>query len=590
MDQISEIKQKLNIADIIGSYVELKKSGRNYKAVCPFHAENTPSFMVSAELQIYKCFGCGASGDMFKFIQNIEGIDFGQALEKLADKAGVKLEKNKLDPHTNSKNLIYEINEVATTFYEHLLTKHPAGKGALEYLTKKRALSMETIRDFRLGYAPNSWDLLTSFLLKRGYTEENLEMSGISIKSKRGTFIDKFIDRITFPLITIDNKISGFSARTLSDKPPKYLNTAETLVFHKSLYIYGLDKAKIGIKKRGAVFVEGQLDVISAHQAGFDNIIATSGTSLTTGQLKILSRYTNELIFCFDSDSAGISATTRAIEMAENEDFNIKVAIIPKGTSDIDELIRNDISHARKILEEPISIYDFFVKTASAEFDTKTAYGKKKFIEYLAPKIKGIKSSIVKEHYLNQISDILRTEKTTIEQAVEEESSNFETATTRKPDPMEPQLLHKDKLGEEYLVSLLFHAKIEPAQNILFKLGKKDFTNEENRDIFVQFKDYVNSRKRQFKTKYFIEKLDDSLREKAEELYLWDIGDLTNNETLLEKEIDTTFKRLKRDTINRELKFLQSELKDAELKNDEEKVDELSNKVYKISKLKKKYE
>ena len=266
------------------------------------------------------------------------------------------------------------------------------------------------------------------------------------------------------------------------------------------------------------------------------------------------------------------------------------MAIIPKGISDIDELIRTDISQARKVLEEPISIYDFFVKTASTEFDTKTAYGKKKFIEYLAPKIKGIKSSIVKEHYLNQISDILRTEKDTIEKALEDENQGFEDVTVRKNEQEEPPLIHKDKLGEEYLLSLLFHSRIEPAQNILYKLGKKDFTNDENRDIFVQFKDYVNSRKRQFKTKYFIEKLDDSLREKAEELYLWDIGELTNNETSLEKEIDTTFKRLKRDTINRELRFLQRELKDAELKTDDEKVEELSNKVYKISKLKKKYE
>lgn len=589
MDQISQIKQNLNIVDIIGGYLELKKAGRNYKANCPFHGEKTPSFMVSPDLQIYRCFGCGESGDMFEFVKKIEGIEFWPAAEILAEKAGITLEKQRTDPDAAKKRVLFEINEASATFYEYILTKHAIGRKALEYVKKDRKLKPETIKSFRVGYAPDKWDSLYSYLKKRGYKEEDIEAAGLITKSRRGTFIDKFRNRVMFPLIEPSNQVVGFTGRALGDGEPKYLNSPETLIFHKSIFLYGMNEARVSIKTEGAVFVEGQMDVISAHQAGIKNVIATSGTSLTNPQLKILKRYTEELVFCFDADSAGISATLRAIELAEKQNFNIKVAKIPDQYKDIDELIAENKNKAKKILEDAISIYDFFIISAIKKHDQKTAYGKKKIVEEVAPQLAKIGSEVVREHHIKQLAKELNLDENTIEKIINE-NEPMEKLPEMKASKAKAMSQTEERSMEEYILALLFYSELELAQQILFKLGKKDFTNEENRDIFISLKDYIRPRKKQFKAQHFIKKLNSNLKERAEELYLWDLEDLPNNTTALQKEVEYTFKRLKKDTINRELKILQEEIKKAEWEQDADLIENLSKKVYKISRLKKKYE
>ncbi|OGC64920.1 DNA primase, partial [candidate division WWE3 bacterium RIFOXYB2_FULL_41_6] len=287
MDAVAQIKQSLDIVDVVGGYVSLKKSGRNYKGVCPFHSEKTPSFMVNQELQIFKCFGCGQGGDIFTFVEQMEGLDFGRTLELLADKANIKLEKKDFDVHSQLKNKIYKINETAARFFNYLLTKHSLGKKGLLYLKDKRRLEDGTIETFLLGYAPDSWDTLLKFLIKKGFSAAEVMQAGLVVprKGDGSGYYDKFRGRIIFPFFESDGKIVGFTGRTVIDQEPKYLNSPETPVFNKSNYLYGLDKARTAIKKQGAVFVEGQVDVISAHQAGIKNVIATTGTALTTGQL-----------------------------------------------------------------------------------------------------------------------------------------------------------------------------------------------------------------------------------------------------------------------------------------------------------------
>ena len=246
------------MVDVIGSYVNLKKSGRNYKAVCPFHNEKTPSFMVSQELQIYKCFGCGASGDIFNFVHSIEGVDFYRSLDILAYKAGVVLPKiSSLDEKNNTKKKIYAINDLATRFYQYILLKNKVGKPALNYLIKDRGINTSSIKEFRIGYAPNSWDVLSKFLKSKGYTEEDLVLSGVAVKRSSGDgVIDKFRGRVVFPLIGLDNKVVGFTGRTVLNKDPKYLNTSETPVFHKSYFIFGLNLSKVEVKKEGAILLK----------------------------------------------------------------------------------------------------------------------------------------------------------------------------------------------------------------------------------------------------------------------------------------------------------------------------------------------
>ncbi len=289
MDTVSQIKQKLDITDIVASYISLKKAGKNYKAVCPFHSEDTPSFMVSPELQIFKCFGCGEAGDMFSFVEKIEGVEFARAMEILAEKAGVKIERQDVDPNYKKKTKLYEINHMAAEFYHHLLTKHKSGQKALDYLKKERGLDDATIDAYKLGYAPNNWDTLNQFLTKKGFETGDLELSGVVVQKRdEKGHIDKFRGRVMFPLIDTSDKIVGFSARDIVGRDPKYLNTQETLIFNKSAFIYGLNKAKVDIKKEGVVFVEGQMDVIKAWQNDIKNVVAVSGTSLTSLQLYIL--------------------------------------------------------------------------------------------------------------------------------------------------------------------------------------------------------------------------------------------------------------------------------------------------------------
>jgi DNA primase len=376
MDQIAEIKQKIDVVDLISTYVPLTKSGRNYKGLCPFHSEKTPSFMVSPELQMFKCFGCGQGGDVFKFIELVEGIDFPQALRQLADKAGVKLEQNISDKEEGRKKILYEINHLAAVFYHFILIKHPAGKKALEYFIKKRKIKKETIEQFNLGYAPESWDILYRSFSKKGYKTEDLLNAGLIVKSTGSGHIDKFRARVMFPLADVSGKIVGFSGRVLDDTAPKYLNTPETQIFHKGSFIFALDKAKLDIKKEGAIVVEGHTDCITAHQYGINNVVASGGTAFTTSQLQILKRYTEDLILCFDADTAGDAAIQRGIELAEKENFNIKVIVVPAPYKDLDELLNADLASAKELISNPIPIYDFYLVSAFKHNDKTTALGK----------------------------------------------------------------------------------------------------------------------------------------------------------------------------------------------------------------------
>ncbi len=592
MDEITQIKQKLNIVDIIGNYVELKKSGKNYKGVCPFHTENTPSFMVSPDLQIYKCFGCNEGGDIFAFVQKIEGIEFYDALKKLGEMAGIEVKTSHGSKDTEQKNTIYTINEVTTRFYEHLLLNHKAGKQACDYLITKRKLTNDTIKVFRLGYAPYEWDILYSFLLKRGFSDKDLLIAGvIKQKNNESGYIDKFRNRIVFPLIDNNEKVVGFTARSLDNTEPKYLNTQETLVFKKSMYIYGLVQNKVEIKKQGAMFVEGQMDVLSAYQADIKNVIASSGTALTAQQLQILARYTKELTLCFDNDTAGQNATLRAIELAETQDFNIRVAIIPKAYKDLDELIKQDIDKAKKLSKEAIPIYDYFLVNALDQHDKDKPYGKKKIIEELAPKLAKIKNTVVLDHYIKKISEEVDIETTVLIDIVKEKNAET-TQELIKKALKQTKTSTQDEIQkrEEYFLSLLLRADIAILRDMLYKLAENDFSNKFTQNLFLELKKYIENLGTGFNIKEFINKLNTQQSDFAQKLYLADISINIEDSKQFGKELDNIYKRIKQDSISRSLEDLVKELKKAELEMNIERIEDLSQKVFKFSKQKREYE
>jgi DNA primase len=585
MDQISLIKQKLDIVDIVGGYVSIKKSGRNYKGLCPFHSEKTPSFMVSPELQIYKCFGCGASGDIFGFVKQVEGIEFTQALEILAERAGVKLERTDLDPNSHLKKQIFYINDVTAKFYSFLLTKHPAGKYALDYLLTTRKLTLETINEFCLGFAPDNWSTLYDFLVKKGFNPADLAQAGVIIPKQSGQgYIDKFRDRITFPLSGVDGKIVGFTARTISNKEPKYLNTGETLVFHKTHFLFGLDKNKVTIKKEGAVFVEGQMDLISAYQAGIRNLVSVSGTSLTENQLMLLARYTSDLTFCFDGDGAGIAASYRAIELAEKLNFNTKVALIPQAYKDLDDICKANADEAKRILTNSLPVYDYVLVTTLKKYDKTQALGKKNIMEALLPVFSKISNQVMLDHYTKKIAEELGLSEEAITSTLKQ--GVVSDREFHVPDTQDSPVFNYKQDPEGYLLALLLKSDLETAQEFLPKIKQEFIENANLRLLFDQFAETTEGRKRSVNINSFIEKLDEAIRGVASDLYLWDLESLLNFEDkeALHKEIDTAIKRINLIYTKKLLKELSDQIKLAEMEKDTEKVDKLSKKFERLSK------
>jgi DNA primase len=408
---IEDIKSRLDIVELISSYIRLEKAGSNYRARCPFHTEKTPSFFISPSRQIWHCFGCGKGGDHFKFIMEIEGQDFPETLRLLAQRAGVVLKRE--DPRIRSeRNLLYDICEEATKVFE----KNFALTGAVRAYIKKRGVEDKTLKEFRIGFAPQSWDFLIKALGAKGFKAEELEKAGLAIKSpESNSWYDRFRSRIIFPITDANGRVIGFSGRifepeALSRKSEaeaaeaKYINTPQTLIYDKSRVLYGFDKAKQDIKaKNQVIVVEGQMDLIMSYQAGVKNVIAVSGTALTPYQLKILRRLCDTIVSSFDADAAGESATRRSLELAAEFEFERKIAVIPSGKDPADAVLEDPESW-RKAVAEARPVIEFYFEKAFREKDPKTAGGKKEISAMLLPLIVEVVNEVEKAHWVSELS------------------------------------------------------------------------------------------------------------------------------------------------------------------------------------------
>jgi len=409
---IEEIKRKIDIVDFIGNFVALKKSGRNFKALCPFHQEKTPSFIVSPERQIWHCFGaCQEGGDVIKFLMKWENITFYEALKELADKLGIKLKKIDFEDRVwKKKEKLFTINSLAAEFYHYLLTKHKIGEKALDYL-KRRKINPKMVDVFTLGYSPSSWDSLLKFLKRKGYAEEEGYEAGLLVKSERGGFYDRFRQRLMFALKDPRGNILGFSGRIFAEEgEAKYVNTPETPIYHKREALFGINLAKEAIKKHNqAILVEGEFDMISCFQEGINNVVAIKGSAVTREQLMLLKRYTNRLILSLDADLAGEETTKRAIADAENLDFDISV-ITFDFAKDPDEAIKKDPQKFKKIIQKPMPIYDFIIDFSLKKNQGKDAFSKKNIGDEVVPFIAEIKNPIVKSYYVKKLANVLEVE------------------------------------------------------------------------------------------------------------------------------------------------------------------------------------
>ncbi len=406
------IKEKIDLVQLVQEYVPLKKAGIYYKAPCPFHREKTPSFMVNAEKQIWKCFGCGKGGDVFSFLEEMEGLDFVEALKLLAERAGVKIDNYRSEIDKSQKNRILEINQKAAYFFHHVLLEMPASQSARDYL-EKRGLKKETIEQWQVGFIPDQWDLLTQYFLKKGIGVDDLIAAGLTIKKENARpgqgFYDRFRGRIMFPIWNVHGNVVGFTGRVLvetENSGGKYVNTPQTLVYDKSRVLYGLDKAKTEIKAQDlAVIVEGQMDVLACHQAGMKNVVASSGTALTIEQIKLLKRYSPNVAMAFDADKAGVAAAKRGIDIALTEGLNVRAISIPDGAGkDADECLKKNPAVWFESVKNASDVMHWFFAMAFAGKDISGPKNKQQIANELLPLIGLIPFAIERDYWLKELS------------------------------------------------------------------------------------------------------------------------------------------------------------------------------------------
>lgn len=414
-EESDEIKSRLDIVDIIQSYVILKKAGNNWKGLCPFHSEKTPSFMVSREKQIFKCFGCSEGGDVFAFLMKMENLEFPEALTMLAERAGVTLSKRSKAPSEVAqgiaKNRLYELNRKVAWLYHSILTRHPQGQPADQYL-KQRGVNDQSIKKYLLGFAPAK-PVVLSWLTKQGFSVEEARVAGSP---------DRFTNRIMFPFHDPIGNIIGFSGRAIGDdQQPKYLHTAETALFHKSQYIYGLHQARQAIKTTGSVvIVEGQLDVILSSQAGIESVVCMSGTALTDQQIRILSRYTDTVLLSYDADSAGQKATDDVIRRLVSMGRTVKALVLPSGFKDAGEIVQHDAKLWVKTVRDARQVIDWLIETAGQ--GQLSIEQKKVIAQRILPVLALMPDPIEQAHWVGITSQRLRIPQESVVKALASQS------------------------------------------------------------------------------------------------------------------------------------------------------------------------
>ncbi len=535
MSVIGEIKERIDIVELVSNYVSLQKAGRNFRALCPFHVEKHPSFFVFPERQSWRCFGaCNTGGDVFSFLMKKEGIDFGQTLRFLAEKTGVSLvlEKDQGEVERGKEARLFEINEIAAEYYHHLLMTASEANSVRKYL-KQRGLLPQTIKNFQLGFSLDEWEALLRYLTSKGYSFEELLMAGLVIEKEGGGGYDRFRNRLMFPIRNIQGRLAGFGARALDDSVPKYLNSPQTPVFDKSSIVYGIDRAKVAIWQRNSVvIVEGYMDVLIAHQHGCENVVASMGTSLTEKQFGVLKRLTKNLFLALDADTAGEEATLRSIEVAgqtldkkvvpvpiwsglikyENIlDADIRIIILPPG-KDPDEVIREDISLWQDLVDKALPVVDFVMNAIISRVNVEQARDKSAAWSKLKPLISEIKDPIRQSHYLQKLARLLKMNErvlaSDLRSSYAKKRRSRITGETEESLAVVPSLPSSSPL-EEYCLTLLL--QYPEFRAISGELRPEYFQHTENRELFVKWQQGVELTS-------FEANLDAPLREHADRL------------------------------------------------------------------------
>jgi DNA primase len=550
---VEEVKSKLDIVTYLSEFMVLKKAGRNFKGNCPFHHEKTPSFVVSPDRQIWHCFGaCQDGGDVIKFLMKIENITFSEALKELAQKVGVTIKNVTIeDKAWKNKEKLYAINQLAADFYHFLLTKHKAGKYALDYI-KNRDISDKIIDSFLIGYSPDSWDSLFKFLTKKGFKPEDILKTGLVLASSKGGFYDRFRKRLMFPLKDHRGNIVGFSGRILdskneNEKDAKYVNTPETEIYHKREILFGLDITKDMIRKENAVLVvEGEFDMLSLFRNGISNVVAVKGSAVTKEQLHLLKRYANKLFFALDSDNSGQETIKRTIKEAEALDFEMYV-VRPDFAKDPDEAIKKDLVAYKKLIEKPIPVYDFLLEKAAEQHTGNDAFSKKNIANDIIPFIANISNPIVKDFYTKKISELLDVEQSAVEELIRKKTAMTSIPYIKNPEKLKVET-NRLELLQTYILSMLFQDTnpIVFSKKITSIIDPSDFTIPAYQKILEQFLLYQDNidKEGNFALASFVSVLPKELLPMFDQLLLFDLNmiEIVEDKNLIKMVYE--FKRL----------------------------------------------
>ena len=604
MNPYDEIKEKIDLVSYISGFVKLTPAGRNYRGLCPFHKEKTPSFFVSPDKGLWHCFGCGEGGDLFKFVMKMENVEFGEALKILAEKAGITLKKYDYKL-TSLKEKILEILKEATTFYKNELSKNESAKNYL----KSRGLKEETINEFQLGFAPNSWNSLLIFLKNKGFTPSEIEAAGLIIKKENfkdnfdveevnqnlesggnfskntsdsfSNYYDRFRNRIMFPILDSNSRIVGFSARILpkefngedEDKVAKYINTPETIVYQKGRILFGFDKSKEQIRESDeALIVEGNMDMIMGWQDGIKNIVAVSGTALTSEQLELLKRFTNNLVLNFDMDSAGEIATDRSIALAIQKGFNLKIITISQ-VKDLADFIKNNPNSALDLLKQNRKdIMEYYFEKIDLKINDSLE-NKKKSISYLLSRIKLLPSTIDRQYWLEKLSFKSGIDLKLLNEELQKIPTILEATDNNDIE---------NKISEALFVKSRYENLAEKVLGFILK----------NQEFLPKLKDYYQYFPNKYQETISIllnnnlknevnNELINNLILRAEyEIYLLDDKE---NKFDLEKEIDWELMELKKEYLKNKIKELTINLKEVENSNDDQKLEDLLLEIKKLT-------
>lgn len=593
-DPVAEIRDRLEIVDLIHQYVpSLKKAGSSHKGLCPFHNEKSPSFIVFPNTQSYHCFGCGKSGDIFNFYMEMEKVDFRDALKELGHRAGVEITSSAPKPpeEEEKRKRLIEINELAAMWFNHILVNATQGAAGREVI-QDRLVSTESVQTWKLGFAPDSWDSLLNFMASRNYPAQEVAEAGLASERDGGGFYDRFRNRLMFPIRDRDGNTVGFGGRALLDAQPKYLNTAQTPIFDKSTLLYGLDLAKDAIREsEQVVIVEGYMDAIATHEAGYKNVVASMGTALTDAQVDQIKRGNPQIILALDADAAGQMATLRGLQtMTENLDAemvptlradrilgferklktDIRIVQIEAG-KDPDDIVRNEPESWPRVISQAVPFMDFVIDVVTRDVDVNDATAKSEAVKQVLPLLRQMPDAIRENHYARMLARKLDLPESAIAEARRDLRMSSRRTSPFRSDEESDRPVRRST--EDYLIGLLIHHH-QLNYAVLDQLQAEDFQDPRNREILAALKSPETA---ELQGMQIVLGLPDSLADHAEAV-LNSLGPrprLLGGQVLTETE--QTAERVKRERHQHLVNQLTSEIRTARKDGDVEATAELMN-------------